>query len=228
MIYIVIGVVVFAVVMFFMSIFNSHKTIVKLYNKYMNIKNEENAKGSQIVFFAAKIFGLKVKVAKTRGLLTDGYSPKGRLVILSEEVCDNASIASAAIVAHEMGHAVQHKNKSLLFRLNYFLRRFCRIFCKFALPCFILGGVRYWCGFDKDTGYAMLIISLVFVLLYIFQKLIEIPLEKNASDIGYKFLTDYNLVSKWNARKVKKLLKVAGRTYTAEFFRQLLPIRRNF
>ena len=49
-----------------------------------------------------------VKVISTPGMLTDHYNPANETVNLSEGVYSSASIAAAAVAAHECGHAVQH------------------------------------------------------------------------------------------------------------------------
>ena len=49
-----------------------------------------------------------VKVVPTGGMLTDFYNPATKTVALSEGVYSNASIAAAAVAAHECGHAIQH------------------------------------------------------------------------------------------------------------------------
>ena len=226
MIYVIIAILIFMLIMFFLSIFNSHSILLKLYRKYMNINNAENMSGKNIAFLAKRAFNLDVKIAKTKGLLTDGYSSKSKIIIISEEVCNNTSIAAAAIVAHEVGHAVQHKNNSLLFILNRFLKKICKMFCFFALPLFLVGAILYWCEFNIKLGYILIIIALILLALNILQNLLEIPLEQNASKIGFNFLKDYGIISIKNAKKVKKLLNVASKTYMADFFKQIIPIKR--
>lgn len=49
-----------------------------------------------------------VKVISTPGMLTDHYNPANKTVNLSEGVYSSASIAAAAVAAHECGHALQH------------------------------------------------------------------------------------------------------------------------
>ena len=49
-----------------------------------------------------------VKVTSTPGMLTDHYNPATKTVNLSEGVYNSASIAAAAVAAHECGHALQH------------------------------------------------------------------------------------------------------------------------
>ena len=51
-----------------------------------------------------------VKVTSTPGMLTDHYNPVTKTVNLSEGVYHSASIAAAAVAAHECGHALQHAN----------------------------------------------------------------------------------------------------------------------
>ena len=49
-----------------------------------------------------------VKVITVEGQLSDHYNPATKTVNLSRDVYHGSSIASAAIAAHECGHAVQH------------------------------------------------------------------------------------------------------------------------
>src|SRR6476469_9997991 len=49
-----------------------------------------------------------VKVTSVDGFLSDHYNPQTKTVNLSPEVYSGISIASAAVAAHECGHAVQH------------------------------------------------------------------------------------------------------------------------
>ncbi len=50
-----------------------------------------------------------VTVTSTQGHLTDHYNPQTKTVNLSEGVYNSASVAAAAVAAHECGHAVQHE-----------------------------------------------------------------------------------------------------------------------
>lgn len=50
-----------------------------------------------------------VRVVSTKGHLTDHYNPQTKTVNLSESVYGSASVAAAAVAAHECGHAVQHQ-----------------------------------------------------------------------------------------------------------------------
>jgi Zn-dependent membrane protease YugP len=49
-----------------------------------------------------------VKVTSVEGFLSDHYNPLEKTVNLSPEVYNGKSISSAAVAAHECGHALQH------------------------------------------------------------------------------------------------------------------------
>ncbi len=226
MLYILIILVIIYLIFSVVSIFNSSERLQKLYAKYMGINNNKNMTGKDVAFLARKILALDVKVARRKGTLTDGYSVKSKVVIMSEEVSDSNSIASAGIVAHEIGHAVQHKNKTLLFRTCCALRKFNNIFCRFALPLLVIGLVLHYLTEYVDVGSVMIIVAMVLLFMNVLENLLEIPLEQSASDIGFEFLKDCDIIDKKDYKKVRKLLSVASKTYIADFFRQLIPIRR--
>ena len=73
-----------------------------------------------------------VQVVPTRGMLTDFYNPTNKTVALSEGVYSSASIAAAAVAAHECGHAVQHAKgyAPLKFRTALFQQLYSFLFPK--------------------------------------------------------------------------------------------------
>ena len=59
-----------------------------------------------------------VQVTSTPGMLTDHYNPANKTVNLSEGVFNSASVAAAAVAAHECGHAVQHAKAYSMLQLR--------------------------------------------------------------------------------------------------------------
>ena len=49
-----------------------------------------------------------VSIAITPGQLSDHYDPRDRSLNLSQDVGQATSVASVAVAAHEVGHALQH------------------------------------------------------------------------------------------------------------------------
>ena len=78
----------------------------------MKIGNKANITGKQLAFLSKERLELdNLEFALVEDKLADAYSPKYRTLILSKEVCDTASLSSMAIVAHELGHAVDFNGK---------------------------------------------------------------------------------------------------------------------
>jgi Zn-dependent membrane protease YugP len=62
-----------------------------------------------------------VQVISVEGQLTDHYNPENKTVNLSPDVYNSRSVASAAVAAHECGHAVQHARAYSWLTLRSFM-----------------------------------------------------------------------------------------------------------
>jgi len=79
------------------------------FKKYAQVGLQANLTGAQIAELMLADHGITdVRIISTEGRLTDHYNPTDKTVNLSEGVYTERSVASAAIAAHECGHAVQH------------------------------------------------------------------------------------------------------------------------
>lgn len=87
--------------------FIASKAVDSKFKKYSRIGI--NMTGKEVAEKMLRDSGITdVKVTCTKGHLTDHYNPADKTVNLSESVYSSASIAAAAVAAHECGHAVQH------------------------------------------------------------------------------------------------------------------------
>ncbi len=70
-----------------------------------------NLTGEEVASSMLRYYGISdVKVTMGQGFLSDHYNPMTKVVNLSPDVFQGRSISSAAVAAHECGHAVQHAN----------------------------------------------------------------------------------------------------------------------
>ncbi len=66
--------------------------------------------GAQVARMILDQHGLTdVRVVPTQGVLSDHYNPATKTVALSEDNYYESSLAGIAVAAHEVGHAIQHK-----------------------------------------------------------------------------------------------------------------------
>ncbi len=79
------------------------------FKEYAEIPLSSGLSGREIAERMLRDNGIyDVQVIAANGQLTDHYNPENKTVNLSEDVYYSRSVASAAVAAHECGHAVQH------------------------------------------------------------------------------------------------------------------------
>ena len=84
-------------------------TLTSRFNKYSQVRTPNGMTGAQVAQKMLNDNGIyDVKIVSIPGQLTDHYNPVNKTVNLSEGVYGRASIAAAAIAAHECGHVLQH------------------------------------------------------------------------------------------------------------------------
>jgi hypothetical protein len=141
------------------------------------------------------------------GPLSDHYDPRHRAVFLSEPVHDGTAVASTAIGAHEVGHAIQHSTAYGAFRLRSALWP-AVAFASNAWFFLLLIG-----AFMGALGLVQLAIVL-FAVVVLFQ-LVTLPVEFDASTRAMKQLAGIGLVSDAERSGASKVLRAAALTYVA-------------
>jgi len=224
-IYKVLAIIAIILLLLLITVLNSRKRIVKTYNKYMKIDNKLNITGKQLAFVAKQQLELDdLSYSLTDRKLGDAYNYKYKTLIMSEDVCNTASLASLTIVAHELGHAMQHKENSALFNTTILTSKITRLTSKLIFPLLIIG--LFFMVFKyptPDFGYVMMIISGCLFLIQVLNKILTIPLEYNASKRALKFLKENNYLTSGEHFRAKKLLGIAAQTYIASLFDDLIP-----
>ncbi|MGK0390729.1 MAG: Zn-dependent membrane protease YugP, partial [Maribacter sp.] len=77
--------------------------------KYGAIPMKSGYTGAEVAKMMLRHYNVAdVNITQGKGFLTDHYNPRAKVVSLSPEVYSGRSIMSAAVAAHEVGHAIQH------------------------------------------------------------------------------------------------------------------------
>ena len=88
----------------------SQAIITSTYNTYAKITSSKNMTGKEVARLILDNNGLNnVSINEISGTLSDHYSPKEKSVNLSNRIYEENSISSISVAAHEVGHAIQHK-----------------------------------------------------------------------------------------------------------------------
>lgn len=141
------------------------------------------------------------------GPLSDHYDPRQRTVNLSQGVYDGNAVASVAIAAHEVGHAIQHEKAYAPFRVRSTMFPAVAFASRSWLVLLMIG------VFANIAGLAQLAIIL-FAVVVLFQ-LVTLPVEFDASRRAKGQLHSLGLVSSGEEQGVSKVLSAAAMTYVA-------------
>ena len=177
-----------------------------------------------------------VKVTSVKGQLTDHYNPAARTVNLSTDVYHGSSVASAAIAAHECGHAVQHARAYAFLQLRTALVPLQNISAKIMNVIFavMFFGFLFLPGVISFES-ALYIIIACYAIFSLFA-LVTLPVEIDASRRALAWLNRSRITSYETHDKARDALKWASYTYFVAaisslamlfYFIMLLGGRRN-
>ncbi len=189
-----------------------HSTFEK-YKGVLSVCNITADELSRVLLHKAEIDD--VDVVEINGKLTDCYDSKHKVLKLSSSTFSSTSVAALAICAHEVGHAVQDKQKMFLFRLRRALVPVVNFISYMFVPMVLLGSILSFTFYLPVVG---LYITWTSVILYgaslIFQ-LVTLPLEYNASKRALKMLEETKMFSRDELNISKDMLKAAIMTYVS-------------
>lgn len=154
-----------------------------------------------------------VEVIEIQDMLGDHYDPKHKRLCLSPDVFRKASVASAGIAAHEVGHAIQDAKGFGPLKLRMALVPITTYASQLLWPVIIAS------IFFQISG--LLTIAIIcFLALTIFQ-LVTLPVEYDASARAKIILAQLNIVQGDESIGINKVLNAAALTYVAAFVASL-------
>ncbi len=178
------------------------------YSKYREIRNMANLPGYQVARILLQNRGLDhVAVERVAGNLTDHYDPTTETLRLSEGVYSVPSVAAMGIVAHEVGHAVQHATGYAPLKARSALVPAVNLGSTLGYLLFFAGLVINF------SGLAWLGIG--FFSLGVLFALVTLPVEFDASGRALAMLKGNGLVSVQEYDGARAVLSAAALTYVA-------------
>ena len=189
------------------------------FNKFSRTLNSRRLTAEDVAATILRLSGITdVRIERIRGNLTDHYSPKEKVLRLSDSVYGQTSVAALGVAAHECGHAIQHHMGYAPLHLRSVAVPVANIGSTLAWPVIILGIVL------GSTGLAQVGVFLFsFVVLF---QLITLPVEFNASRRAMTILRDANLLDGSELTGAGKVLSAAAMTYVAAAASSILQLLR--
>ncbi len=189
------------------------------YKKYSKVMNERAITGCEAARYILDKNDLKnIKVVETKGNLTDHYDPSSKVIRLSTDVYNKASVGAVAVAAHECGHAIQDKDGYTFMRIRSALVPITN-FASYA------GYFAILIGFIASSINLIWLGIIMEVVILLFQ-LVTLPVEINASKRALKELDYSHLLNSKELSKGKVMLTAAALTYVASVMAAVLEILR--
>ena len=183
--------------------------------RYARVPTSSGVNGQTAAQILMQQERLNIGVRGTPGVLSDFYNPSDKTINLSQTSGQN-SIASVAVVAHELGHAVQDQQGYTPMRLRAAIVPGVQI-GSWVAPAMLLAGFFFrspdliWIGI---FGFAL---TALFTIL-------TLPVEFNASRRGLAMLQTSGILSGQELPAAKQVLDAAALTYVAAAAQSLLTL----
>lgn len=188
------------------------------YKKWSQVPAQSGLTGYQAAQRLISTGGMYgVQVQGTPGNLSDHYDPRNKTLYLSQDVANGASVASVAIAAHELGHAMQDAE-------DYF-------------PMRIRSGLVPMVNIGSNLGWILIMIGLVLRItelawlgVLVFSggalfALATLPVEFNASARAKELLYSTGIIQTEQERRgVNTVLNAAALTYVAGLVTAILQL----
>lgn len=151
-----------------------------------------------------------VQVISANGFLSDHYDPSKKTVNLSPDVYNGRSVASAAVAAHECGHAVQHATAYSMLMLRSRLVPVVQVSTNLSQWIILIGLGLFTMRGGNQT---MLLVGIIMFAVSTLFSVITLPVEFDASARALKWLDSSNIARGAEHDKAKDALKWAALTY---------------
>lgn len=193
--------------------------VMSTFSKYSKVRSSTGYTGKKLARTLLDNEGLsEVPIEAVAGVLTDHFDPRKNIVRLSTSTFNESSVAALGIVAHEIAHVVQLKEKyaPLLIR-NVFV------------PVAQFGSSFSWIIFI--VGILMATPMLIQIGIWLFIGVVAfsfltLPVEFNASQRAVVLLQNQAFMLPDELKMAKKVLNAAAITYVASTLMAVMNLIR--
>jgi len=195
----------------------------KSYNKWSQVRAGSGLNGQQAaqrLIANNNLYGVQVR--GTHGELSDHYDPRDKTLYLSNSVANSPSVASVAVAAHELGHAMQDAEDYFPLRFRAALIPAVNIGSNLGWVLILVGLV-----FLRSTALGMNIawLGVLFFAGGALFALATLPVEFDASARAKHLLRQTGIIqTDEEARGVNQVLNAAALTYVAGLITAVLQL----
>lgn len=178
-------------------------------SKFSRVPIRERLTGAEVARAILDSRGLRnVRIEPVRGVLSDHYDPRSKVLRLSEPVYGQMTVAAAGIAAHEAGHAIQDAD-------DYAPMEFRSAVVPLVKAGSTVAPLVFFGGLFVQSQPIMWIGAIMFGASSLFA-LITLPVEFDASRRALKHLEGLGIIRYEDEMDgARKVLRAAAWTYVA-------------
>jgi len=184
------------------------------FSKWSQIRATSGLTGTQAaqrLISTGNLYG--VQVQGTSGQLSDHYDPRDKTLYLSSNVANSPSVASVAVAAHELGHAMQDADEYFPMKVRSFLVPMVNIGSNLGWILIMVGLVLFRAS---NLGISIAWLGVLFFAGGALFALATLPVELNASARAKELLSQTGIIQTDEERRgVNQVLNAAALTYVA-------------
>lgn len=195
----------------------------RILKKYSTHRDDYPGTGGELVEHLIKEHDLDITLEETEQ--GDHYDPKAKCVRLNKNNIHAKSLTAVATAAHEVGHAIQHKERMPLLLMRGPLAIFAFYVEKIAQLALVSTPV--FLSFVPGMARLSLLIAICGILASTIVHIITLPVEFNASfSKALPILKDGRYLNKQDYQAARKILLACALTYVSAALGSLLNIWR--
>ena len=193
------------------------------YNKWSQVRAGSNLTGyqaAQRLLSTGNLYG--VQIQGTAGDLSDHYDPRNKTLYLSNGVANSPSVASVAIAAHELGHAMQDADEYFPLRFRAALVPVVNIGSNLGWVLIMVGLLLFR---GSTLGMNIAWLGVLFFAGGALFALATLPVEFDASARAKQLLVQTGIIQTEEERRgVNQVLNAAALTYVAGLITAVLQL----
>ena len=198
------------------------------YQQNMKVLSQNGLTAHQVAEIILEKQGIaEVAVTKVGGELTDYYSDKEKVVALSNDIYDSASVSAIGIAMHEVGHAIQYHEGYKPIAFRNIMVKVCNLSSKILWPLVIIGLIFNLAVVGGGIfGEICLWAGIGFFGFSVILNLVTLPVEYDASNRAKSIIQQENLLTKEEFEGASKVLNAAALTYVAALMVSVMNLVR--
>ncbi len=197
----------------------AQRKVKSTYKKYSQVQSTSNMTGAEVARRILDMNGLEnVRVEPVAGVLSDHYDPTDRVVRLSESNFYEASVAGTAVAAHEVGHAIQHKESYNFLIVRSKLVPAATISSNASWIFIMIGMIASW--------QPLMLIGIILLAIGVVFQLVTLPVEFDASKRAMNQIVELGIIRNEEEASARKVLNAAAMTYVAAAATAVMELAR--